>query len=75
MDVSESMELVHGGEHFADIESSMFLLQNTGIVQERPEVAPRDVLHREVDVIDVLEGVEKSNQPRRLGRRQDVALD
>ena len=75
MDVTQSVELVHGSEHLADVKSSDLLLEHAGVVEQCPEVAAGDVLHGEVDVLGVLEGIQQADEPRRLRRSEDVALD
>ena len=75
MDVTQSVELVHGSEHLADVEPSDLLLEHASIVQEGPEVTSRNILHRQVDVRGVLESIQQTHQPGCLCGGQDVTLD
>ena len=43
-DVSELVELVDGHEHLGDVESGVFLLEHTRVVEQSSEIASRDVL-------------------------------
>ena len=75
VDVSQLVQLAHADEHLADVESCDLLLEHAGVVEQCPEGAARDVLHGEVDVLGVLEGIQQTDEPRRLRRSEDVALD
>jgi hypothetical protein len=43
VDVPELVKLAYAHEHFGGIEPSVFLLEHSRIVQQRPEVSTRDV--------------------------------
>lgn len=75
MDVAQFVQLVNGCEHLTDVKSSMLFLQNARVIQQRPEVSSGYVFHSKVDVFGILESIEKLNQPRRLGRSQDISLN
>ena len=57
MNVAQLVQFIHSGEHLADVEPRMLLLQHSRVVEECSEVASRDVLHGEVHVLRVLEGI------------------
>lgn len=69
------MQLVDGGKHLADVESRVLFFQHARIVEQSAEVATGHVFHREVDMLRVLEGVKKANEPGRFRGCQDVAFD
>ena len=75
MDVPQLVQLVHGHEHLANIESRNLLLENACVVEKCPEVASRYVFHRKIHVLWVLEGIKEANEPRGLRSRQDVTLN
>ena len=99
MNVTEFVQLAHSHEHLGRVESSVFLLEHSRVVQQGPEISTRDVFlrsssssqsagivptgrivtsrthHGEVHVIPVLKRIQQADQPRRLGRRQNVPLD
>ena len=51
------MEFIDTCKHFGNVESSMFLLEYAGVIQERAEVTAWDIFHRKVDMLSVLEGI------------------
>jgi len=75
VDVSEFMKFVDRSKHLADVKPRVFLFQNPRVVEQCPEVTPGYVLHGEVNVLRILEGVQQANQPRCLGGSQDVSFD
>lgn len=75
VDVAKPVELVHRDEHLANVEPRDLLLEHARVVQEGPEVSTGDILHREVDVLGVLERIQQADKPRRLRRSEDIALD
>ena len=60
MKVTELVQFVHSHEHLANVEAGVLLLQYTGVVEECAKVTTGDVFHCEIDVMWVLECVEKS---------------
>jgi len=58
MDVSKLMELIDTGEHLANIKSSISFMNDTSIVEERPEISPWNILHGEIHELGVLKSVE-----------------
>jgi hypothetical protein len=53
----------------------MLLFEHTRVVQQSAKVAAWYVFHRKVDMLRVLEGIQETNEPRRLGRGKNVPLD
>jgi hypothetical protein len=53
------MQGVDREEHFGRVEAGVFVVEDARGVDERAEVAARDVFHCEVDVFFVLECVEE----------------
>ena len=74
VNVSKFVELVDRSKHLTDVEPCMLLFQDPGIIEQCPEVASRHVLHGEVNVLRILEGIQQANQPRCLGGSQDVSF-
>jgi len=58
MDVSKLMELIDTGEHLADIKSSIILVNDTSIVEERPEISSWNIFHGQIHELGVLKSVE-----------------
>jgi len=58
MDISKLMELIDTGEHLADIKSNISLVNDTSIVEERPEISPRNILHGQIHELGVLKSIE-----------------
>ena len=75
MDVPQFMKLVYGCEHFADVESGVFFLEDARVIEESAEVTAGYVFHCEVDMVRVLECVQETDKPRCFSRSQDVAFD
>jgi len=75
MDVSKLMELIDTGEHLADIKLSISLVNDTSIIEERPEISSWNILHGQIHKLGVLKSVEQSNQPWCLGSRKNISLD
>lgn len=74
MDVAKRVEFSDTSEHFGDIEASVFLFQNARVVEKRAEIAARDIFHCKVNVLLVLECVEKLNKPRSLRSRENISF-
>lgn len=75
VNISKFVELIDCREHLADVKPRVLLFQDSGIVEQRPEVTPRHILHCKVDMVRVLEGVQQANQPRCLGGGQDISFN
>lgn len=75
MYVPEAVEFVNCSKHLADIKSSVFLFKDTGVVEQRSEIAARYILHRKVNVFSVLKRIHKSDKPWRLGGCQNISFD
>ena len=63
MNVPQLVQLVDGGEHLADVKARVLLLEYTRVIEKGAEVASRDVFHREVDVLRILESIQKADEP------------
>ena len=74
MNIPELMQLAHSREHFADVESCVFLLEDARIVEKCSKVASRYIFHREVNMLCILKGVQQTDQPRRFRRSENVSL-
>lgn len=61
MNVAQLVKFIHSGEHLADVESRMFFLEDSGVVQEGSKVASRNVFHRQVNMFGILERVKETN--------------
>ncbi len=75
MDITQFMQLVDSGEHFADVEASVFLLEYARIVEKGAKVASGHVFHGKIDILRVLESVKQPDKPRCLGRGKDIAFN
>lgn len=75
VDVAELVQRIDRAEHLADVEPSVLLFQHARVIEQRAEVTAWDVLHREVDVLRILERVEQTNEPGCLRGGEDVTLD
>lgn len=69
------MQLVHANEHLANVKPRDLLLENSRVVEKGAEVATRNVLHREIDMLWILECVQQSDEPWGFGRSQDITFD
>ncbi|KAH0238732.1 hypothetical protein KCV06_g8, partial [Aureobasidium melanogenum] len=74
VDVAELVQCVDAKEHFRNVETSMTVVQNTGVVEESAEVTTGNILHGEVDAGLVLKSVEQTHQPVTLCGGENVAL-
>ena len=74
MDVTELVQLADCGEHLADVEACMLFLKNARIVQQCPKVASRHILHRKIDMLGILERIQKANKPGCFRRGEDVSF-
>lgn len=68
------MQGINAAEHLGDVEPGMAVVQDTSVVQQSPEVATRHILHRQVDLVIILEGIQKLDEPFALSGSQDVTL-
>ena len=74
MNVPKSVELVDRNDHLCSVEQRIFFVHDSSVVQESTEVAARNVLHCEVDVQVVLEGIKKAYKPGGSSSGEDVAF-
>jgi len=53
----------------------MFFFENSRVVQKSTEIASRNVFHSKIDVLGILECIEKANEPWCFGCSENVTLD
>ena len=75
MNIAEFVELSDSSKHLTDVKPRMFLFQNSRVVEQCPEVTSGYVLHSEIDVLRILEGVKEANQPWCLCGSQDISFN
>lgn len=75
MKIAELVEFIHRSEHLADVEPGMLFLENSRVVEQRSEVTTGNIFHGQINVLRVLEGIQKPDQPRGLSGCQDVSFD
>lgn len=91
MDVSQLVQLVDSHEHLRGIKLSMLLFEHSRVVEQSPEVTSGHVFlsvscnlwydrsapayHGQIDMVPILERVQKSDEPRRLDCCQDISFD
>lgn len=68
MNVPKLVQLVDCNKHLTDVEKDMPHGKNgtCRVIEERAEIASRDVFHGQVDEVVILEGVEEAYKPRGL---------
>lgn len=74
MNIAQLVQFIHGAKHFRDIKPGVLFFQNSRVVEEGTEITAGDEIHGEVDIGRILEGVEKSDEPGRVGRGEDVSF-
>ena len=57
MDVSNLMERMHGGSHFGHVEKSVAFREVLEALEQMVQIATRTILHGEIKVSAVLEGI------------------
>lgn len=75
MDVTQLVEFVHTSKHLGDVIPRVLFLEHARVVQQRAEVTTWNVFHGKVDILSVLECVQETDKPWRLGRSQNVSLN
>ena len=61
MNIAQFMKFIHSGEHLADIESCMFFLEDSGIIQEGSKVASWNIFHCQINMFGILERVKETD--------------
>lgn len=74
MNIPQLMQLIHRRKHLTDIKPRMLLLQHPRVIQQRPEITPRNILHRQIHTTRILKRIKQPHQPLRLRRRQNIPL-
>lgn len=76
MDISQTVELVHGHEHLADVEQDMPHGKDgtSCVIEKCTEVASGYVFHGQVDEVQVLERIKQTYKPGRLGSGEDITF-
>mmetsp|Transcript_12183 Transcript_12183/g.30867 ORF Transcript_12183/g.30867 Transcript_12183/m.30867 type:complete len:561 (+) Transcript_12183:587-2269(+) len=74
VDVAQPVQLAHAHDHLGHVEAGVHLAQTAHVVEQRPEVAARQVLHGQVQVALGLEAVDERHQPVAVGAGHHVAL-
>lgn len=90
VDVTKLVEGIYGAKHLCDVESSVAVGKDTGIVEQGSEISTRDILlyqfisfvpssafqsyHCQIDALLVLEGIKQPHKPFALRICQDITL-
>ena len=68
------MDLLNTLNRLGDVESGFFLLKGTMFEQQVQHVAPSKILHHQVQIVIVLEGILKIRHPRTMEQPQEILL-
>jgi hypothetical protein len=74
MNITQHMQRINATEHLGNIETSMSIMQHTGVIQQCPEITTGNIFHRQIDLGVILEGIKQLDEPIALRGRENIAL-
>src|SRR4051794_1813419 len=74
MNVTQHMQRINTTKHLGNVETRMSVMQNTSVVQQCAEITSGDILHRQIDLGIILEGIEQLDKPFALRSCENIAL-
>lgn len=66
MDIPYTVKFINCCKHLADVKSSVLLLENARVIEQRSKIASGHVFHGKIHEFGILKRVQESHEPRSL---------